>query len=135
MNTIVVYLIEVAITATICMGAIAYLRPSLRRILIELCGTEERADFWLVFSTIFMVGWPLVLGMGYIPEAKIAEMLFFDVANQIKSNLMSFLIAWFGIGCVISFFALIAPRPARSVEPTTKPYLQSKPDVVPGTTK
>ena len=121
MNTIVVYLIEVAATAGICLAVIAYFRPHLKRILVDLCNTEVRADFWLAFSSIFLVGWPLVLGMGYNPTAKTAEVMFFDLTNQIKGNLFGFLIAFFGVGCVIAFFALIAPRPPAQAIPPGKP--------------
>ena len=110
MNTIIVYLIQVAVTAGVCLAVIVYFRRHLRRILVDLCGTEERADFWLAFASIFLVGWPVVLGMGYSPDAKMIELMFFEVANQIKLNLIGFLIAFFGVGCVIGFFALIAPR-------------------------
>lgn len=111
MNTILLYLIQIALTGAICIGVIVYLRKHLRRILIDLCGSEDRADFWMAFSSIFLVGWPVVIGMGYSPIAKEAEVMFFDAANQIRLNLSGFLLAFFGVGCVIAFFALIAPRP------------------------
>ena len=112
MNTILLYLVEIAVTAGICLAVIAYLRPSLRHILTDLCGTEERAHFWLVFSGILLVGLPLVFGMGYTPQSGTAESVFFDIANQVKLNLFGFLLALFGTGCVISFFTLVAPRPS-----------------------
>jgi hypothetical protein len=120
MNTIVLYLIQIAVTALICFGVIVYFRRHLRRILVDICRTEDRADFWLAFSSIFLVGWPVVIGMGYNPTAKVAEVLFFDAASQIRSNLAGFLIAFFGVGCVIAFFALVAPRTPVQADRTGK---------------
>lgn len=111
MNTIVLYFIEIAITLAVCCAVVVYLRRSLRRVLVDLCRTEERAQFWLVFASILLVGLPLIFGMGYNPEAASLEKAFFEVANQTKWNLLGFLVTLMGIGVVISFFALVAPRP------------------------
>ncbi len=110
MNLIFVYLLEIAITLSICVAVVAYLRPHLRRILADLCGTDERARFWMAFATILLVGLPLIFGLGYKPDAGAGE-LFFDVARQVRVNLLGFLVALVAIGGVVSFFALVAPRP------------------------
>ena len=111
MNTIVLYLIETIVTAGICLGVFTYLRPSLERILVDLCGSQPRAHFWLVFSSISMIGFPLVLGMGYTPSSGAADTLFFDLANQLKLNQLGFLQAILVMGAVICLFAIAAPRP------------------------
>jgi uncharacterized membrane protein YhaH (DUF805 family) len=110
MNTILFFLLEVILTLTICIFIVRYLRPFLSRILVDLCGTEERAQFWSVFSSIILVGLPLLISLTYQPEASSAEALFFEIARRISGNLMSFLIALIGIGFIVSFFALVAPR-------------------------
>jgi hypothetical protein len=110
MNRILIYLLEVAVTLAICAAVVAYLRPYLQRILVDLCGTAERAQFWQVFATILLVGLPLIFGLGYQPESHASEQLFFEVANQLKVNLLGFLLALIAIGGVVSFFALVAPR-------------------------
>lgn len=111
MNTIFVYFVEVVITLMVCCSVVLYLRKSMRRILVDLCRTEERAQFWMVFASILLVGLPLIFGMGYHPVTAEAEKAFFEVVNQIKWNLLGFLTALVVIGGVISFFALVAPRP------------------------
>ena len=110
MNTIAVYLIEVAATLVICLAVVMYLRPHLRRILTDLCGTDERAQFWMVFSSILLVGLPLIFGMGYNPSESTSEMMFFDITHQLRWNLLGFLFSLVVIGAVVSFFALVAPR-------------------------
>ena len=117
MNRILIYLLEVAVTLAVCAAIVAYLRPHLRRILADLCGTDERAQFWLAFATILLAGLPLIFGLGYQPGTVTGELLFFDVARQVKINLLGFLLALVAIGGVVSFFALVAPRPERQAAP------------------
>lgn len=111
MNGIAEYLIQITLSAALCVGIVAYLRQSLRPILVDLCGTETRARFWVAFASILLIGLPLVFSMGYNPTASSVEAVFFEIVNQVKIDLLGFLLALMVIGAVISFFALIAPRP------------------------
>jgi len=110
MNTIEIYLLQIAISTAISIAVVAYFRPHLQRILKDLCGTDERAQFWVIFSSILLVGLPLIFGLGYRPDDSIPEMLFFDAASQVRFNMIGFLLALIGIGGFVSFFALVAPR-------------------------
>jgi len=110
MNNIVSYLIEVALTVLAASLIAAYLRPFLRKILVDLCGTEDRANFWMAFTNILLVGMPLILALNYRPEASSAEELFFNVAGKLSGNLGGFLFALVCVGMIVSFFALVAPR-------------------------
>ncbi len=111
MNTIALYFVQIAITLVACSGVVIYLRRSLGRMLVDLCRTEERAQFWLAFSSIVLIALPLIFGMGYTPAPNGAEAAFFELAKQLKLNLFGFLLALVGIGFIVSFFALFAPRP------------------------
>jgi hypothetical protein len=110
MNTIFFFLLEATLTLVTCLLVFRYLRPFLHRILADLCGTEERAQFWTVFSSIVLVGLPFLISLTYQPEASNAEGLFFEITRRISGNLMGFLVALVGIGFIVSFFALVAPR-------------------------
>ena len=109
MNAIFFYLISLLVTLVITIVIVLYLRPSLKRVLYDLSGREERAHFWTVFCVLMMVATPLVLGMGFRPT-KQGTALFFEIANQIRSNLFIFLFTLGSIGGVITFFALVAPK-------------------------
>jgi uncharacterized membrane protein YhaH (DUF805 family) len=113
MYTILSFVIEVALTLVISILLVRYLRPFLRKVLIDLCGTEDRAQFWIVFSSILLVGLPVIFAVNYKPEAKGAEALFFEVAKKLSGNLGGFLVALIGIGLIVSFFALVAPKPGK----------------------
>ena len=114
MNSILFFLLEVILTLSISMLVFRYLRPFLTRILVDLCGTEERAQFWTVFSNIVLVGLPLLIAFTYQPEASQAEALFFEITHRISGNMLGFLMALLVIGCIVSFFALVAPRQKES---------------------
>ena len=110
MNSILAFVIEVALTVVSAVLLAGYLRPFLRKVLVDLCGTEERAQFWTAFSNILLIGLPVIFALGYRPEARSAEALFFEVAGRLSSNLGGFLLALISVGIIVSFFALVAPR-------------------------
>jgi len=110
MNTITFFSIQVILTLIIVSLIVGYLRPHLKKILVDLCGTEDRAQFWTVFSNVLLIGMPLIISLNYRPEASNAEELFFDVAGKLSGNLGGLLLAVVGIGAIVSFFALVAPK-------------------------
>lgn len=114
MNIFVSYFIQVAITfATVSLIA-RYVRPHLRKMLVDLCGTEARADFWTIFSNILLIGMPMIFALNYNPQYHDAGGLFFDVTSKLSSNLGGFLLALVCIGIIVSFFALVAPKQAKA---------------------
>ncbi|HLO14467.1 MAG TPA: hypothetical protein VK206_06550 [Anaerolineales bacterium] len=115
MNTIVSFVMELVLTLIISLLLAGYLRPSLRKVLVDLCGSEDRGQFWTVFSNILLIGMPIIFALNYKPEAANVETLFFEVAGKLSNNLGGLLLALIGIGLMVSFFALVAPR-QRNVE-------------------
>lgn len=113
MNMIISYLIQLAITFVLVAGMVGYIRPHLRKVLIDLCGTEDRAQFWTVFSNVVLFGLPMIFALNYRPEFKSTEDLFFDVVRKLSGNLGGFLLALICVGIVVSFFALFAPKPSK----------------------
>lgn len=113
MNTIISFLIQVLLTVALTAVIVGYIRPYLRKVLTDLCGTEERAQFWTVFSNILLIGLPTILALNYRPEAATLEELFFEVAGRLSGTLAGFLFALVCVGIVVSLFALFAPRPAK----------------------
>ena len=114
MYTIISFVIEVALTLIISALLVGYLRPFLRKILIDLCGTEDRAQFWAAFSNILLIGMPVIFALNYSPEARNTEELFFEVAAKLSGNLGGLLVALIGIGFIVSFFALVSRKPTEA---------------------
>ncbi len=114
MNTVFSFLIEVALTLIVSVALVRYLRPFLKKILVDLCGTEDRAQFWTAFSNILLIGMPLILSLNYKPQSGSGEDLFFEVLGRLGGNLGGLLFALVGIGFIVAFFALVAPKPSKA---------------------
>lgn len=110
MNSILPFVIETALTLILASLLAGYLRPSLGRVLMDLCGTPDRARFWTAFSNILLVGMPVIFALNYRPEAESFDELFFEIAGRLSGTLGSFLFALFMIGIAVSLFALVASR-------------------------
>lgn len=110
MNSIVSFLLQILLTIVLTSLIVIYIRPHLRKALTDLCGTEERAQFWTVFSNVLLIGLPVMLALTYKPEAATMEEAFFEVAGRLSGTLAGFLFALICVGIVVSFFALVAPR-------------------------
>ena len=94
----------------------SYLRPHLKRVLVDLCKTEERAQFWMAFSNILLIGLPSIIALGFRPEAVTSEAALFEIVGRLSGNLVGYLFALVGIGIIVSFFALVAPQPKAEVQ-------------------
>lgn len=54
-------LFQIAIPLAFGILAASYLREVTRALLLDLCGTPERADFWVRTTAILLAGTPLAL--------------------------------------------------------------------------
>lgn len=59
MSPTLALLCQIAIPLLAGLAATFYLRNVTRKLLIDLCGTDDRADFWLRTTNILMLGAPL----------------------------------------------------------------------------
>lgn len=110
MNQILTFLTVVALTILICFLLVRYLSPNLKRVLADLCGTEERAQFWMVFANILLMGLPIIIGLGFRPEGGTLEESVFEVIGRLSGVLAGFIFALILVGIGVGFFALVAPR-------------------------
>ena len=110
MNVYLSFAIELGLTILTCVSVTVYLRPHLKRVLLDLCKTEERAQFWMAFSNILLIGLPIIIALNFRPEAVSFETTLFEIVGRLSGNLAGYLFALVGIGIIVSFFALIAPR-------------------------
>ncbi len=111
MNIYLSFATELGLTVLACVSITAYLRPYLKRVLLDLCKTDERAQFWMAFSNIILIGLPIIIALGFRPEAVPSEAAVFEIIGRLSGNLAGYLFALVGVGIIVSFFALVAPRP------------------------
>src|SRR5207253_8877812 len=55
MHPTAAFLTDVGLVAVLSLALVAYVKPHLNALLMELCGTAERARFWLAFSNVTLV--------------------------------------------------------------------------------
>src|ERR1039457_4246889 len=80
----IMFLAGLVVTLISALAIVAYLRAPLYSILVELCGTRERAAFWVAFSNVTLALLPLIFAMQYTPEVKPGTSVVLEVAAQLK---------------------------------------------------
>jgi len=109
MNPTSIFVAGVAGTALACLGVIFYFASHLRKLLIELCGTPERADFWLAFSNVMLLLVPVIFALWDPPEPGQEVPATVQVAVQLKWALIGLVTSVLTMGIVLS--AYIPRRP------------------------
>lgn len=112
MNLTTAFLADVALVVLACVGIVAYVSKHLRSLLMELCGTAERASFWLAFSNVALVLVPLIFAMSYRPESGQDTSVVFEMATQLRFGLVGFVITLSIVAIILSKFV---PRDRPSV--------------------
>jgi hypothetical protein len=104
MSLTIAFLSVVGLTVTLSIALVAYVNAPLKSLLIELCGTKERASFWLAFSNVTLVLIPLIFTLGYAPESGLQKSVIFEMAAQLKFAMIGFVIALSALGLVLLRF-------------------------------
>ena len=104
MNAVTLFMTDIGITLVVSLLVVVYLRSPLRSILIDLCGTVERADFWATFSHVTLVLVPLIFAMHYRPELSEGRPAIFEVSAQLELALLGLVVSVVVMGLVIGSF-------------------------------
>lgn len=115
------FLLGLILTLITAFAIVIYLRRPLHRILVELCGTQERAEFWVSFSNVTITLVPLIFAMQYTPELKAGTTPVLELAAQFKWALAGLLAAVLILGWVISRFIRRQTAPTVSPKPAAVP--------------
>lgn len=104
MELLLIYLIGIFISSGISLLIISLIRLRFKRLLIDICSTENRANFWLLFSNILLFLIPLVLSLNIFPNSDEEVDIFFQLSKQIKWGLIGLIISMSAIGIIIVGF-------------------------------
>jgi hypothetical protein len=104
MTASLLFLIGLGLTLIIAFAIVAYLRSPLHGILVEICGTRERASFWVSFSNVTITLLPLIFAMQYTPCLKAGGTPTLELAAQLKWALSGLLFAVLSLGWALSKF-------------------------------
>lgn len=92
MNALGLFIIEVLLCFAISLSLIFLLRPLLRAVLVDICGTDQRAAFWLMFSQLMLVISPLLIVIYFAPTQSDVSI---NIAEAIKDTLFRSLLGDF----------------------------------------
>lgn len=104
MNALIVFFAGVGLTIAVSFIVLRYLKAYLQKILVDLCGTEQRANFWMAFCNVTLILVPLICAMHYRPELGQYAPVLLDLVDQIKWALVGLAASVLAIGLVISRF-------------------------------
>ncbi len=104
MNPSIAFLLDIALAALLLVGIVAYVKKHLKTLLIELCGTTERASFWLALSNIALVLVPLIFALDYKPEFGPERTAIFEMATQLKYALIGFVVTLGSLALILIRF-------------------------------
>ncbi len=104
MNEVMSFVIGIGLTLTISILVVVYLKPHLRRILLDLCETEDRANFWTAFTNVTVVLSPLICAMFHRPTGISGSAAFFDVSVQLRWAMIGLIGSVIILGAVIARF-------------------------------
>ena len=100
MNPIYAFSAGIGVTILLSLLVVKYLRSSLKKILVDLCGTIERAEFWLAFTNVALVLVPLTVALRFRPLASSLAVFVFDLSDQLQGALLAliFTVVVLGLG-------------------------------------
>lgn len=119
MSIVDVYLAGAITTLLITMIEVIYFRKPLHAILVDLCGTAERANFWRAFSNVTFALIPLVFALehssGDAGEGRIGLREAMDAfTSQLSHALVGLIVSVLAMGVILS--AYIPRRRAETSE-------------------
>lgn len=101
MNSIIAFISGMAATFLVSFTVIWFFSPHLKKVLSDLCGTEERARFWTVFSNLLIILTPMLTAINYYPSRCEGSLLFFEIVTQFKWGMVGLIGSLVIIGIVI----------------------------------
>ena len=100
MSALITFLAGVSVVLGAALVVVTYLQNPLRGILVDLCGTAERAEFWTAFSSVTLTLVPLIFCLGYRPQSTSMPGLAFDLCGELEWALI-------GLACSVVLMGLI----------------------------
>jgi|GEM_PF-454567 len=108
MNATTPFIAGVILTGVVCALVVLTLDRPLRRILVELCGTQGRAGFWSALSRVVLVALPLILALNAQSDADADGPVVLALATQLKWALIGVVAAAVVLGLLLAAFISMA---------------------------
>jgi hypothetical protein len=102
MSELYLFLTEIGISLFISVCVVFLLNKSFRNILIDLCGTEVRAQFWMIYSNLMLIIAPLLTSVIFGTSNKVIEVSFTFYKTAFGSALFGVFVSLIIIGLQIT---------------------------------
>jgi hypothetical protein len=102
MNPSLWFVCGLMVTAALSFSVVCYMNRPLGILLEELCGNQERAEFWRDFSNVTLVLVPVIFAMQEQPEPGLAAV--FQIASQVKWGLVGLVVSVLMLGWMLGRF-------------------------------
>ena len=102
MNELYLFVIEIIISLFVSACVIYIINKSFRNVLIDLCGTEVRAQFWVVYSNLMLVIAPLLTTIIFGKSHQVLEASFSFYKTAFGSVLFGVFVSLVIIGLQIT---------------------------------
>ena len=119
MTETVQYLSGLGIAVVVSLAVVIYLRPHLRALLIELCGTAERTGFWVAFSNVALCLFPLLFAIYRWPDPYEPTLPVRELGMQVGASIGGLLAAMITMALVLGVFIPKAPAPPPQEKPVS----------------
>lgn len=121
MTPSILFLAGLGMSFVTSLAIVVYLRVPLHRILVELCGTTDRATFWAAFTNVCITLAPLVFALQYTPESKGGPSAVLEIAAQLKWALAGLLTTVVVVGWTLNHFIRKLPT-AGTAQPSNEAH-------------
>ncbi|MCG8429154.1 MAG: hypothetical protein MI754_17500 [Chromatiales bacterium] len=102
MSPLPFFLLEITICLSITITTLLLIKPPLNDLLIELCGNEVRAKFWVMFTQIMLIISPLLIVIYFTPTYTItAQNLLQTLTDLLFQTLLGTFITLAMIGQIV----------------------------------
>ena len=102
MSPLPFFLLEITICLSITITTLLLIKPPLNDLLIELCGNEIRAKFWVMFTQIMLIISPLLIVIYFTPTYTItAQNLLQTLTDLLFQTLLGTFITLAMIGQIV----------------------------------
>jgi hypothetical protein len=115
MSSVSLFLCGLGATVLASLLVVFYLHSHLRVILIDLCGTAERARFWTAFTNLAFLLVPSIFALNYDPEFGPRSPVL-QIAAQFKAALIGLVVTVMVVGIVLGSFISRSSLPPRKNE-------------------
>jgi hypothetical protein len=114
MSSNLAYFASLATALGLGFGAAWYLKSHLRGILVDLCGNEQRADFWIAFSNVVLILVPSACAMQFRTEVDETIPAILQLNSELKWVFVGLIGSVMSIGAILALFISREPAGSKS---------------------